>query len=285
MIFTQKTLTKNVIGVVFDGLHLHAARIENGKITESIHAEINNRGSEESILGDIILTIKQVYTESVEGIGVGVPGLVDIRNGIVLNPTILPSWRRVHLKDIIEEHFNTPAHINNNANCFALGEKHFGVAKDFNNIAGISIETGLGVGIIIDGKLYSGRNAGAGEFCSIPYKDHNYEYYCCERYFEEKYGLQHNILLNRAHNKDKIALAIYELFGIDLGNVIKAIMYALDPDAVVIGGTLSEAYEFYEESMLKTVNTFNHKNTLKYIRIMQSTDPNIPVYGAAALCF
>lgn len=285
MIFTQKTLTKNVIGVVFDGLHLHAARIENGKITESIHAEINNRGSEESILGDIILTIKQVYTESVEGIGVGVPGLVDIRNGIVLNPTILPSWRRVHLKDIIEEHFNTPAHINNNANCFALGEKHFGVAKDFNNIAGISIETGLGVGIIIDGKLYSGRNAGAGEFCSIPYKDHNYEYYCCERYFEEKYGLQHNILLNRAHNKDKIALAIYELFGIDLGNAIKAIMYALDPDAVVIGGTLSEAYEFYEESMLKTVNTFNHKNTLKYIRIMQSTDPNIPVYGAAALCF
>ena len=285
MIFTQKTLTKNVIGVVFDGLHLHAARIENGKITESIHAEINNRGSEESILGDIILTIKQVYTESVEGIGVGVPGLVDIPNGIVLNPTILPSWRRVHLKDIIEEHFNTPAHINNNANCFALGEKHFGVAKDFNNIAGISIETGLGVGIIIDGKLYSGRNAGAGEFCSIPYKDHNYEYYCCERYFEEKYGLQHNILLNRAHNKDKIALAIYELFGIDLGNVIKAIMYALDPDAVVIGGTLSEAYEFYEESMLKTVNTFNHKNTLKYIRIMQSTDPNIPVYGAAALCF
>ena len=285
MILTQKTLTKNVIGVVFDGLHLHAARIENGKITESIHAEINNRGSEESILGDIILTIKQVYTESVEGIGVGVPGLVDIRNGIVLNPTILPSWRRVHLKDIIEEHFNTPAHINNNANCFALGEKHFGVAKDFNNIAGISIETGLGVGIIIDGKLYSGRNAGAGEFCSIPYKDHNYEYYCCERYFEEKYGLQHNILLNRAHNKDKIALAIYELFGIDLGNVIKAIMYALDPDAVVIGGTLSEAYEFYEESMLKTVNTFNHKNTLKYIRIMQSTDPNIPVYGAAALCF
>lgn len=285
MIFTQKTLTKNVIGVVFDGLHLHAARIDNGKITESIHAEINNRGSEESILGDIILTIKQVYTESVEGIGVGVPGLVDIRNGIVLNPTILPSWRRVHLKDIIEEHFNTPAHINNNANCFALGEKHFGVAKDFNNIAGISIETGLGVGIIIDGKLYSGRNAGAGEFCSIPYKDHNYEYYCCERYFEEKYGLQHNILLNRAHNKDKIALAIYELFGIDLGNAIKAIMYALDPDAVVIGGTLSEAYEFYEESMLKTVNTFNHKNTLKYIRIMQSTDPNIPVYGAAALCF
>lgn len=285
MIFTQNTLTKNVIGVVFDGLHLHAAKIETGVITQSIHAEINNRGSEESILGAIIQTIRQVYTESVEGIGVGVPGLVDTKNGIVLNPTILPSWHRVHLKDIIEEQFSTPAHINNNANCFALGEKYFGLAKDFNNIAGISIETGLGVGIIIDGKLYSGRNAGAGEFCSIPYKDHNYEYYCCGRYFEEKYGLHHDILLNRAHNKDKIALAIYELFGIDLGNAIKAIMYALDPDAIVIGGALSEAYEFFEESMLKTVNTFNHKNTLNNIRIMKSTDPNIPVYGAAALCF
>lgn len=285
MIFTQNKLTKNVIGVAFDGQHLHAVKIENGEITDSIHAEINNRETEEAILSDVVQTIKQVHTASVEGIGVGVPGLIDIRNGIVLNPTILPSWHRVHLKDIIEEQLNTPTYINNIANCFALGEKYFGVAKDYDNIAGISIETGLGVGIIIDGKLYSGRNAGAGEFCSIPYKKHTYEYYCCGRYFEEKYDLQHSILLNRAHNKDKIALAIYELFGIDLGNAIKTIMYALDPDAVVIGGTLAEAYEFFEESMLETVSTFNYKNTLKNIRIMKSTNPNTPVYGAAALCF
>lgn len=285
MIFSQDKLQKNVIGVIFGGKHLSAARIENGVIADIVHREVNNREAEEVILSEIIHTINSVYTDSVAGIGVGVPSLVDVKKGIVLNPTNIPSWHKVHLKDILEEQFNVPVYINNDANCFALGEKYFGVAKDYENIAGITIATGFGVGIIINGKLYSGRNAGAGEFCSIPYRDHDYEYYCSTKYFEEKYGLKNEILLARAKKKDKIALAIYELFGMDLGNAIKTIMYALDPDAIVIGGIMAEAYDFYKEAMLKTVNSFIYKGTVKNIKIFKSTEANIPVYGAAALCF
>jgi glucokinase len=285
MIFSQDKLQKNVIGVIFGGKHLCAARIENGVIADIIHREVNNREAEEVILSEIIHTINSVYTDSVAGIGVGVPSLVDVKHGIVINPTNIPSWHKVHLKDILEEQFNVPVYINNDANCFALGEKYFGVAKDYESIAGITIATGFGVGIIINGKLYSGRNAGAGEFCSIPYRDHDYEYYCSTKYFEEKYGLKNEILLARAKKKDKIALAIYELFGMDLGNAIKTIMYALDPDAIVIGGIMAEAYDFYKEAMLKTVNSFIYKGTVKNIKIFKSTEANIPVYGAAALCF
>ena len=285
MIFSQDKLQKNVIGVIFGGKHLSAARIENGVIADIVHREVNNREAEEVILSEIIHTINSVYTDSVAGIGVGVPSLVDVKHGIVINPTNIPSWHKVHLKDILEEQFNVPVYINNDANCFALGEKYFGVAKDYENIAGITIATGFGVGIIINGKLYSGRNAGAGEFCSIPYRDHDYEYYCSTKYFEEKYGLKNEILLARAKKKDKIALAIYELFGMDLGNAIKTIMYALDPDAIVIGGIMAEAYDFYTEAMLKTVNSFIYKGTVKNIKIFKSTEANIPVYGAAALCF
>ena len=285
MIFSQDKLQKNVIGVIFGGKHLSAARIENGVIADIVHREVNNREAEEVILSEIIHTINSVYTDSVAGIGVGVPSLVDVKHGIVINPTNIPSWHKVHLKDILEEQFNVPVYINNDANCFALGEKYFGVAKDYENIAGITIATGFGVGIIINGKLYSGRNAGAGEFCSIPYRDHDYEYYCSTKYFEEKYGLKNEILLARAKKRDKIALAIYELFGMDLGNAIKTIMYALDPDAIVIGGIMAEAYDFYKEAMLKTVNSFIYKGTVKNIKIFKSTEANIPVYGAAALCF
>lgn len=285
MIFNPDKIQKTVIGVIFSGKHLSAARIENGMVVDIVDAEINNRESEEVILSEIIKSINSVFTSSVTGIGVGVPSLVDVKNGIVINPTNIPSWHKVHLKDILEEQFNVPVCINNDANCFALGEKYFGGAKDFENIAGVTIDTGLGVGIIINGKLYSGRNAGAGEFCSLPYKEHDYEYYCSSQYFDEKYGIKHDILLERAYNKDKIALVIYELFGVDLGNAIKAIMYALDPDAIVIGGRLAEAYDFFSPSMLKTVNSFIYKGTLRNIHILKSTDPYIPVYGAAALCF
>ena len=157
MIFSQDKLQKNVIGVIFGGKHLSAARIENGVIADIVHREVNNREAEEVILSEIIHTINSVYTDSVAGIGVGVPSLVDVKHGIVINPTNIPSWHKVHLKDILEEQFNVPVYINNDANCFALGEKYFGVAKDYENIAGITIATGFGVGIIINGKLYSGN--------------------------------------------------------------------------------------------------------------------------------
>lgn len=75
------------------------------------------------------------------------------------------------------------------------------------------------------------------------------------------------------------------MFGADLGNAIKTIMYALDTDVIVIGGPLAEAYEFFNASMLKTVNTFIHKGTLTNIKILKSNEPHIPLYGAAALCF
>ncbi|WP_286846730.1 ROK family protein [Proteiniphilum sp. UBA5463] len=285
MIFNQEKLFKNVIGVIFGGKYLHVARLENGVIAEIKHREINNREPEEVILSEIISSIRQIHNDSVVGIGVGMPSLVDVKEGIVFNPTNIPSWNKVYLKDILEERFNIQVFINNDANCFALGEKYFGVAKDFNNIAGITIGTGMGVGIIIDGRLYSGRNAGAGEFCSIPYKDYDYEYYCSVKYFEEKYGIKDDVLFNRAKKRDKIALAIYEMFGVDLGNAVKTIMYALDPDAIVIGGRLSEAYRYFQESMFKTVNTFIYKSTLKNIQILKSTNPDISIYGAAALCF
>jgi glucokinase len=285
MIFNQEKLYKNVIGVIFGGKYLQVARLENGIIAESLHREINNRESEEVILREIINAIRKLHNDSVRGIGVGMPSLVDVKAGIVFKPTNVPSWNKVHLKDILEERFHVPVYVNNDANCFALGEKYFGVAKDYDNIAGITIGTGMGVGIIIDGRLYSGRNAGAGEFCSIPYKKYDYEYYCSIKYFEEKYGIRSDMLFKRAKKKDKIALAIYEIFGVDLGNAVKTIMFALDPDAIVIGGKLAEAYEFFSDSMNKTINTFIYKNTLNQIHILQSQEPDISLYGAAALCF
>lgn len=94
MIFSQDKLQKNVIGVIFGGKHLSAARIENGVISDIVHREVNIREAEEVILSEIIHTINSVYTDSVAGIGVGVPSLVDVKHGIVITPpTSLPGTR------------------------------------------------------------------------------------------------------------------------------------------------------------------------------------------------
>lgn len=285
MIFNQNKLYKNVIGVFFPGKKLQVARIENGAMVSFVDKEINNRETEEYILNEIISTIEQVFNPSVCAIGIGVPSLVDVKKGIVYKATNVPSWHKVHIKDILESRFQVPVNVNNDANCFALGEKYFGLALDYEHIAGITLGAGFGVGIIINSRLYSGNNCGAGEFSSIPYRNHDYEYYCSTAFFDEKYGIPFKVWLKRAQKKDKVAIAIFEQYGYDLGNAIKAILYAIDPQVVVIGGQISEAYPFFKEAMMQNVQTFIYQNTVDNIKIFKSEESNIATYGAAALCF
>ena len=176
MLFNQEKLYKNVIGVFFAGRKLQVARIENGVLTCIIDKEVNNRETEEYIINEIIVAIEQVMITDIYAIGIGVPSLVDVKKGIVYKAANVPSWRKVHIKDILENRFQLPVFVNNDANCFAIGEKHFGIAREYEHIAGITLGAGFGVGIIINSRLYSGNNCGAGEFSSIPYKHHDYEF-------------------------------------------------------------------------------------------------------------
>lgn len=91
MIFNQEKLYNTVIGVIFGGQYLQVARVENGSIAESLQKEINNRESGEVIIGEIISSIRSLFNDSVQGIGVGMPSLVDVKKGIVFKPTNVPS--------------------------------------------------------------------------------------------------------------------------------------------------------------------------------------------------
>ncbi|MBE0649685.1 MAG: ROK family protein [Bacteroidales bacterium] len=272
-----------VVGVSLGGRTMLVGKVENGKNKKSIVKSISNKEREHVILGEIVDGIGEVFDESIAGIGIGVPGFVDEEQGIVYKVEKIPSWREVHLKEILENRFQVPVYVNNDANCFVVGEYYFGHAKEYENAVGLILSTGVGAGIIFKGHLYSGSNCGAGEFGSISYKDHDYEYYLSEGYFEEKYGVQADRLYSRAKKNDKIALAIFEQYGIDLGNAIKTILFAVDPEIIVIGGILSKAFPFFETSVWKTVSNFPYKNSLKKLMIVASVQENIAVFDAAAL--
>ena len=274
-----------VIGVFLGGKTLKAGRVYNNQVENPINLEIDNTASEEHILEQLIDAISRVYSPEVAGIGVGVPSLVDVREGIVYNVEHIPSWRRVHLTDILKKHFSTGIYVNNDANCFAIGEKYFGKGWKYRNMVGIVSRVGLGAGIIADDRLYSGRNCGAGEFGYIPYKDHNFEHYCTTSYFEIKYGIKPNALYTRAQKQDKIALAVLEQFGVDFGNFIQTILFAVDPELIVIGGNLASFFPYFESSLWKTVQKFPYEQTIERLRIETSDNPDIEVLGAGALYF
>lgn len=276
---------KSIVGVFLGGRTLVAGNVKDGIITNSVSKRIDNNSSEEKIISEVISIIEEVSDGQTTGIGIGVPSLVDTEKGIVYRVQKIPSWREVHIKDILENHFKVRVYVNNDANCFAVGEKYFGIAKNYENIVGLVLDSGVGAGIVFKGHLYSGTNCGAGEIGSLPYKDHDFEYYCGEAYFDEKYGLSSDTLYQRALKKDKIALAIYEQYGRDLGNIIKAIMFTTDPEIIVIGGNTSKAFSFFQKEMHQVIKTFTYQHTLKKLVIAPSKNQDIAILGAVALFY
>jgi glucokinase len=272
-----------LLGIDLGGTNVRVGLVQNGNIASVESKPIIGAGSETKVLFDIYDLIEKFHDNDIAGIGVGVPSVLDPVKGIVYEVQNIPSWREVPLKDLIEEKFHLPVCINNDANCFAAGEKFFGKGINYNNIVGLIMGTGLGAGLIINGKLYSGANCGAGEFGMIPYKDSMLEDYCCGQFFQKKYSISGKDMYRQAEEGNADALNIFSEFGSHVGEAIKLIMYSIDPEIIIFGGSVSKAFRHFEKSMRKSVAGFAYTKTKTNIKFAVSEMENIAILGAAAL--
>ena len=171
------------IGVDLGGTNVRAGLVKDGHIVRLLSEPCKADRPEGEVVDHIASLIGELMRPEVSRIGIGVPSVVDAARGIVYNVVGIPSWREVYLKDLLEKRFSVPVHVNNDCNCFALGVCRFGEASAFSDVVCVALGTGVGAGVVIGGKLYCGRDTGAGEIGSIPYLDRDYEYYCSSRFF------------------------------------------------------------------------------------------------------
>lgn len=269
------------IGVDLGGTNIRAGLIDGLSIIKKVKVKCPADGSCEEVIETVAGLIEEVMCPEVEVIGIGVPSVVDTRRGIIYNVANIPSWVEVHLKDILEERFGVTVNINNDSNCFTLGESRFGKGRGYKDMIGVTLGTGVGSGVIIDGKLYEGRNAGAGEVGCLYYLDKDYESYCSTPFF-----VAHNTtgaeLSARAVNGDAEAIALWNEFGCHLGELVKAILFAYDPEAIVFGGGIAAGYPHFEAAMLERIQTFPYE-TGKDVKILFSENGDMGLYGASAL--
>lgn len=274
-----------IIGIDLGGTHIRAAQINEKRISDVLSVKVSSSGTEKEVLAELFHLTDRLIDGTVEAIGIGVPSVVDVEKGIVYDVQNIPSWKEVHLKKHLEERYHIPVLINNDANCFALGEKYFGKAKDFHSFIGLAIGTGIGAGIVINDKLYAGPNCGAGEFGLVNYLDKYYEYYASGQFFMNCHDTDGETVYESAKSGDETALKILKEFGIHLGNAIKMILYTYDPETVIMGGSIAQAYPFFQESMWKQINDFAYPKSLEKFSIQISELQNAGVLGAAALCY
>src|SRR6266498_895758 len=137
-------MSSQTIGIDLGGTNLRGGLVSENNLSSVLSQRINPKGSVEEVLQDLFRLIDQLINASVKAIGIGVPGLVDTEQGIVYDVVNIPSWKQVPLKQLIEDRYHLPVFINNDANCFALGEFYFGKGKGYDSMIGLTIGTGLG---------------------------------------------------------------------------------------------------------------------------------------------
>ncbi|WP_346206936.1 ROK family transcriptional regulator [Caldifermentibacillus hisashii] len=231
-----------------------------------------------SVISDLINAAPQSHY-GIVGIGIGVPGLVNNDGEILVAPNL--GWKNINLREEIENCFDIPVLIENEANAGAYGEKLYGAGKESDNILYISAGIGIGVGIILNGKLFYGMNGFSGEaghmIVQVNGKDCTCgSSGCWELYASEKALLEEarklkltgiteetlsiELLLELANSGNEDIINLFHSIGMYLGVGINNIINIFNPEQVIIGNRLAMAKDWLEKSIEKFIK--NH--TMKY---------------------
>ncbi len=172
-------------------------------------------------------------------VGLGCPGPADYRRGIILSPPNLP-WQNFNLKQFLAKHFpQKKIVIDNDANCFTLAEAKIGRGQGKKVVVGLTLGTGIGGGVVINGKIFHGRN-NAGEFGHFILNKKTVENITHKHPLIKKIGWQ-KILHQTPSTSDQIN-NFWQKYGSNIGKLITNIIYAYDPEIIIIGGGVSKAF-------------------------------------------
>jgi glucokinase len=277
-------MDRKLLGVDIGGTNFKIGRIKNSTIEKEISIDVDISLTEEETLDTLFKSIDLLIKSDIQGIGVGVPGVVDPITGIIYDIQNIPEWKKIPLKEILQRRYNVPVFINNDANCFALGEKIFGKGRHYENFVGLSIGTSLGMGIIINNQLYNGVLCGAGEIGMLHYKDSIVKKYASSFFFSDNYHLRAKELSEMAEKGNVLGLTAFVEFGVHLGEAIKNILYMYAPEAIILGGSISKAYPYFRKSVEKSLKSFAYQKQIENLKIETSNQPELAILGAAALC-
>ncbi len=230
----NKCIHGKVIAIDIGGTNLRVSTVRNGKILKYIKKTTpKNKADFLTVLYD---GISELMSKDIVAIGVGSPG--PLKNGIIKNPPNIP-LKNFNLKEVLERKFKRRVVIENDAKCVALAEIKLGVRKK--NFIVITFGTGIGGGIVIDGKLYLGQGY-AGELGHITLSNGKYfeDLWKENReYIKEHFG-QNIIIKDLIKMKNNEAEMILESISDHMGQGIASIINIFDPEAVVLNGGIRE---------------------------------------------
>lgn len=221
-----------------------------------------------------------------DAVGISCGGPLDSKKGVIMSPPNLPGWDNVEIVKEIEAHYGVPAHLQNDANACAVAEWKFGAGRGTENMVFMTFGTGLGAGLILNGKLYSGTNDNAGElghirldiFGPVGYgKAGSFEGFCSggglaqlgymkalekaqsgeyPMYFKKGMtaaDVTAKTVADAADSGDETALEVYRICGDYLGRGLSLVIDLLNPEVIVIGSIFARSRNLLWEPAKKVI--------------------------------
>jgi glucokinase len=270
----------------------------SGEILETLRIPLDDKQQTKAYVTSRLLEgIRQIRIMAAEkninpiSIGISAKGFIDHKNGVILGPGQgIRGWKQVPLASIISTETALPVFVGNDANLMTIAEHRFGAARDFNDVIFVALRTGIGGGIIIDGKLYRGVNNSGGEFgqmiinCDGTLSENgirgSFEHLASAsalvRRYEELSGKKGSAketstgckdVFELSYRKDQTALQAVsenaELVGIGLANLISI----FSPEIILLGGGMSEAADSYIRLIKKSAFANSLENCRSEVKI------------------
>jgi glucokinase len=287
------------VGVDLGGTKIVAAVVdETGHCSSITQIDTEAHREREIVESNLVSAIRKSATgaglkiEDAVGIGIGSPGPLDLDSGTILDAPNLPSLNDYPLKQSIASQFSEPVFVENDANAYVLGEAVYGAGKGMGIVVGLTLGTGLGAGLVFDGKVFRGATGTATELWKAPYRDSTYE----DCFSSKGIRFIHQLAAGKtleskdiamlAEAGDEQAAASWSEYGKQLGIGLSVIVNFIDPDCVVLGGSVSKAFRFFAPSMEASLHVHCHARPLAHLKIAPGTLGEMAaLLGAAAQCF
>jgi glucokinase len=299
------------IGLDLGGTNLRAAAIDrNGTMLDKISGETEFSAGRDAVLGDIAAAISKMRekhgTNGLAGIGVGVPGFIRMKEGVISGSNNLPFLENVPVRDELSRRLGTRVILENDANAAALGEQWMGAGRGVNDLVLLTLGTGIGGGIISDGRIVRGSVGMAGEFGHVSVVVNGNPCGCGNQGCLEKHASASAVtamaklmrLGDNLSSKDVFVLAksggdagdkarhIWKVVGEALGMMMAMLINTFNFPLYLLSGGMLPAWELFEPHMTRVARerSFTFRATLTETRIAQATLGNeAGLYGAAYL--
>ena len=276
------------IGVDLGGTNLRIAAVdETGKLLEKQTLGTEVKRGRDSVIRDMCVAIEQVRAKYKDagtlcGIGIGVPGFIDMATGMVMRSPNLADWTNFPVREVIEKQLGTPVILENDANVAAMGEKWLGAGRGVEHMCMYTLGTGVGGGLVVHGRLWHGMTGMAGELGHFNIFPDGHPCGCGSRGCLEQYASATAIvrmareaiekkeasaelvrlmpdpvqftsrsIYNLAVQGDASAKRIFEMVGFALGIGIGGMVNALNLPMYVIGGGVASSWDAFAPAMFK----------------------------------